>query len=71
MPPKVALRKDPILRYQIRLAERLGKTLAELGRDLGEGEIATWIAHDELEYEARQTKAQTTHDAARALHRRF
>jgi len=71
MPPKVLLRKDPLRRYQIRLAERLGKTLRELERTIGVGEIAEWIAFDELEVENRKARAEQAYDAGKALHRRF
>lgn len=53
MPPKVHLRKNPIRWYQIRLAERLGKTLKELEQSIGIGEMAEWLAYDQLETERR------------------
>jgi hypothetical protein len=69
MPPKAHLKHNPIRRYQLRLAERLGKTLAELERDIGTGELAEWIASDEMEDE-RKSHAQQAQEASQALYRR-
>jgi len=56
MPPKATLKANPLRRYQLRLAERLGKTLHELERDVSIGELVEWMAHDELERDKPTTR---------------
>jgi hypothetical protein len=42
-----------LLSYQLSLSRELGKTLKELVRDIGPGEIALQIAYDDIEMNRR------------------
>ena len=57
----------------MRLAERLGKTLKQLSADMGVGELAYWVALDEMDLNAMQnaeaSRSADSRAAARVLGR--
>lgn len=52
------LTTDPLLRYQFGLARDLHMTHKRLMEELGTGELAYWVAYDELEADARSKQAE-------------
>lgn len=59
MPPKARLKADHLRQFLFELAERLGKTVKQLERELDSDELLEWMALEELRRDRPKRKRWT------------